>query len=78
MFGIVIGLLPMLIESIRGLYFSTKILYPTIAIISGSLIGTLISSGILNPKYKTIVPDKKYAGYSDGRAALNFESCICA
>ena len=67
-FGTLLGAIPLFSEVMRNLYFNTIILYPIISIILGTLIGTFISSMLLSGRYKNILPERRYAGYRDGKS----------
>ena len=71
-----IGMIPSLIlttlllfvPSINIIFLKGYIVYPLCCVIFAYLIGSMIASSKLDKYYGSIVPDKKYAGYSDGHA----------
>lgn len=66
--GLVIGGVLLSIEQARLLFASTYVLFPILVFFISMVIGTTISTFILNGLYSNIKPDQKYAGYKDGKS----------
>lgn len=74
--GFAIGMIPALILStillfvpvINTIFLKGFVVYPICCIIVAFVIGGMIASSKLDKYYSTIMPEKKYAGYSDGKA----------
>ena len=71
-----IGLIPSLIIStillfvpnLNTIFLKGYVVYPICCIVLAYLIGSVFASSKLDKYYTTIMPEKKYAGYSDGHA----------
>lgn len=71
-----IGMIPALIITslllfvpvINVILLKGYVVYPLLCVILAFLVGSLVASSKLDKYYSTIVPEKKYAGYSDGHA----------
>lgn len=61
--SLVICTLLVFVPAVREMYALTFVLYPIAVILLGFALGTIVFSAKLSSLYKTIVPEKKYAGY---------------
>ena len=66
--SIIIVSLLLFIPTLNKIILKGFVIYPIAAVILAFIVGNLVASSKLDKYYKNIVPEKKYAGYSDGKA----------
>lgn len=64
--AMIIGIIMLFIPVINNIILKGYVVYPIIVAFLSYVIGSMFSSSKLDKYYNSIMPDKKYAGYSDG------------
>ena len=72
----ILAFLPIFIESVRKFYGMTFVVYPILVIILAFVIGNTIMASKLGHLYKSIAPEKKYAGYDAKRGSSIYKDDI--
>lgn len=62
--ALIITILLIFVPAMREIFAKGIVVYPIITFLIAFIIGTVISYNLLDKYYKSIVPEKKYAGYN--------------
>lgn len=74
--AIVISALLLFIPYVNTIFFKGYVVYPICAIFLAYIIGSMVASSKLDRYYKTIMPDKKYAGYDYNKGGSIYEDDV--
>jgi len=74
--GLIISTLLVFVPNIRHIFAQSYVLYPICVLFLSFIIGGTISSSKLDGLYKSIVPEKKYAGYDSNKGGSVYKDDI--
>ncbi len=66
--AIIISTILLFVPVLNTIFLKGYVVYPICSFVLAFMIGSIISSSKLDKYYGSIMPEKKYAGYSDGHA----------
>lgn len=66
--GLILSVILLFVPSLNTIFFKGFVVFPICSLLVAFVIGTMIASGKLDKYYETIMPEKKYAGYSNGKS----------